>query len=300
MSDARSDSFASELPAAEHRAAVAGHRSSRRHRRSPVRWFAPLIGLLAAAALASVFWQPQSPSLTGHGTAASATAAESATAPLAASDKARYPIFAPNAPQPPLDASDAPIEVALRALIAGGAVTAILAPPDLVRSVVATVDNLPRRSLFSAKMPVRPAPGPFQTTFAATGLAIADANASRYAPYVRLLDGLDAAKLVALYRRHYPLFAQAYRDLGYPNGHFNDRLVEAIEIALNTPQVDPPLRVVQPKVHYEYVDRDLETLPAAQKLMLRMGPENAAIVRAKLAEFHALLTRNAADAVAAR
>jgi len=213
---------------------------------------------------------------------------------------ARYPILAPNAPQPPLDASDAPLEAGLRALASGGVLAAILEPRDFVRNVVATVDNLPRRSLFSAKMPVKPAAGPFQTTYAANGLAIADANAARYAPYVRLLESIDVAKLVALYRRHYPLFQQAYRELGYSNGHFNDRLVEAIEVALGTPPVEPPLRVVQPKVYYEFVDRSLETLPAAQKLMLRMGPENAAIVKARLVEIHAQLVRDAGGAVAAR
>jgi hypothetical protein len=234
------------------------------------------------------------------GQAAGTAAGESSTARAATGDAARYPILASNAPQPPIDASDAALEAGLRALLAGGALTAIVEPRDFVRNVVATLDNLPRRSLFAANMPVKPVPGPFQTTFAASGLAIADANAARYTAYVRVLELIDAAKLVALYERHYPLFEQAYRELGYPSGHFNDRLVEAIEVALATPQVAPPLRVVQPKVYYEYVDRGLETLPSAQKLMLRMGPENAAMVKARLIEIHALLTRHAAGPVGAR
>jgi len=299
MSEARSEPYVSDLSRADRLPSIEPEPSPRRGRRHPARWLAPLIGLLAAVALVSVFWQPRFGAPAVPGQAAGTTAGESTTARAATGDAARYPILASNAPQPPIDASDAALEAGLRALLAGGALAAILEPRDFVRNVVATVDNLPRRSLFSANMPVKPVPGPFQTTFATSGLAIADANAARYAAYVRVLERVDAAQLVALYERHYPLFEQAYRELGYPSGHFNDRLVEAIEVTLRTPRVDPPLRVVQPKVYYEYVDRGIETLPAAQKLMLRMGPENAAIVKAKLTEIHGLLTRHAAGAVGA-
>jgi hypothetical protein len=300
MSEARSEPYVSDLSHGDRLPSIEPSPSPRRGRRHPARWLAPLIGLLAAVALVSVFWQPRfgAPALPGQ--AGGPAAGASSTARAAPGDAARYPILASSAPQPPIDASDAALEAGLRALLAGGALTAIVEPRDFVRNVVATVDNLPRRSLFAANMPVKPVPGPFQTTFAASGLAIADANAARYTAYVRVLELVDAAKLVALYERHYPLFEQAYRELGYPSGHFNDRLVEAIEVALATPQVAPPLRVVQPKVYYEYVDRGLETLPSAQKLMLRMGPENAAMVKARLIEIHALLTRHAAGPVGAR
>lgn len=300
MSEARSEPYVSDLSRADRLPSIEPDPSPRRGRRHPARWLAPLIGLLAAVALVSVFWQPQFGAPAVPGQAGGPAAGERAIAPAATGDAARYPILASNAPQPPIDASDAALEAGLRALLAGGALAAILEPRDFVRNVVATVDNLPRRSLFSANMPVKPVPGPFQTTFATSGLAIADANAARYAAYVRVLELVDAAQLVALYERHYPLFEQAYRELGYPSGHFNDRLVEAIEVTLATPEVAPPLRVVQPKVYYEYVDRGLETLPSAQKLMLRMGPGNAATVKARLIEIHALLTRHAAGPVGAR
>ncbi|MGQ0653783.1 MAG: DUF3014 domain-containing protein [Betaproteobacteria bacterium] len=41
---------------------------------------------------------------------------------------------------------------------------------------------------------------------------------------------------------------------------------------------------MRPKVLYEFVDPDLETRSAGQKIMLRMGAENAAKVKAKLRE----------------
>jgi len=55
---------------------------------------------------------------------------------------------------------------------------------------------------------------------------------------------LDNHKLIAVYVEYYPLFQQAYDDLGYPSAYFNDRLVEVIDHLLETPDTkDPMLRV---------------------------------------------------------
>ena len=60
-------------------------------------------------------------------------------------------------------------------------------PKDLIRHVVITVDNLPRKSMRPQMWPVRPAAG----TFIATEGAIAPANAERYTPMVRALEAAD-------------------------------------------------------------------------------------------------------------
>jgi hypothetical protein len=41
---------------------------------------------------------------------------------------------------------------------------------------------------------------------------------------------------------------------------------------------------------YTYADASLEARPAGQKLLIRMGPENAQAVKAKLTEFRADIT----------
>jgi len=48
------------------------------------------------------------------------------------------------------------------------------------------------------------------------------ANDERYEAYMRLLSSVDAARLVGVYTRFYPVLQQAYRELGYPNTYFND------------------------------------------------------------------------------
>ena len=84
------------------------------------------------------------------------------------------------------------------------------------------------------------------------------------------MEAVEAKRLVAAYVRLYPLFQTAYQELGYPNGYFNDRLVQAIDDLLAAPDIAAP-RLVQPKVLYEFADADLEERSAGQKIMLRMG-----------------------------
>jgi hypothetical protein len=100
---------------------------------------------------------------------------------------------------------------------------------------------------------------------------------------------IDARKLVTVYVHFYPLFEQEYRELGYPSGHFNDRLIDAIDDLLQTPDVAAPLELVQPKVLYEFADPELESLSAGQKIMLRMGADNAVLIKSKLVEIRSLL-----------
>lgn len=161
-----------------------------------------------------------------------------------------------------------------------------------IRRVVATVDNLPREKLASRLLPVKPAAGMFRTAGKGESLIVSPENAARYAPYLELAAAIDSAKLVAVYAHFYPLFQQAYEDLGYPLGYFNDRLVEVIDHLLAAPEVPAQTKLVQPKVFYRYADPDLETRSAGQKILMRIGNENAARIKAKLRQIRSELTRS--------
>jgi hypothetical protein len=97
-------------------------------------------------------------------------------------------------------------------------------------------------------------------------------------------------RLAAVYFRFYPLFQKVYQDLGYPNGYFNDRLVQVIDVLLATPQMLGPIDLTRPNVMYIFADPSLESRPAGQKILIRMGPDNASIVKSKLAELRAIIT----------
>jgi len=198
---------------------------------------------------------------------------------------------APPKPLPALDESDGTLLAALAGVLGREAAGRFLVPERLVRNIVVTVDNLPRKTFAMRLSPLKPVGGLLATTGKEESLAIAPENAARYAPWVVLLEKVDAARLVAVYARAYPLFQQAYVELGYPDGHFNTRLVQVIDHLLAAPEPAAPLRLVVPHVLAEYAYPALEAESAGRKVLFRMGNANAARVKAKLRELRAALVR---------
>jgi hypothetical protein len=222
-----------------------------------------------------------------------------ASAPAPASTAIQHPIAqaapapASTAPLPALDASDGDVAAGLLALAGDGALEGLLRREQIIRRIVATVDALPRQSVSADILPVRTPKGAFLVDQAGDAITISPRNAERYAPYLRVLQAVDPSTLVAWYVRHYPLFQQAYRDLGYPKGYFNDRLVAAIDDMLAAPVPDGPVQLVQPKVFYRYADPGLEARSAGQKLLMRLGPADEAQVKSRLRVLRGLLTGTA-------
>jgi hypothetical protein len=185
-------------------------------------------------------------------------------------------------PLPALDHSDAALQATLAALVGTASARDLFRSDEIVRRIVVTIDNLPRKKLPMQLLPVKPAAGQFLTAPENGGAMIAAANEARYATYVALATSVDAKKLALAYASLYPLFQEQYRALGYPYGGFNDRVIAAIDDLIAAPEVDRPVRLVQPKVFYEYADPDLEALSAGQKIMVRIGPRNERTVKAWL------------------
>lgn len=187
----------------------------------------------------------------------------------------------PEKPLPTLDQSDARIGELIAGLVGKKAFESFVVPVQLIRRIVVTVDNLPRRIAPMRMRAVKPVPGHF-----APG---AD-NASRYDWHVKAFEALDARALVQAYRMFYPLFQSAYAEQGPAVVYFNDRLVEAIDDMLAAPELDGQPELVQPKVLYQYADPGLEGRSAGQKILMRLGAANAAKVKAKLREVRRELT----------
>jgi Protein of unknown function (DUF3014) len=194
------------------------------------------------------------------------------------------------APLPDLNDSDKPIGDALREAAGTTPVAQYLVPESVIRHLVVTVDNLPRQKVAVDRRPITPVPGNFLVNGDELHATLDSRNFQRYTPLVEVIRGTDMRRFAAVYLRFYPLFQQAYQDLGYPNGYFNDRLVKVIDVLLQTPQITGPIDLVRPNVMYVFADPTLEARPAGQKVLLRMGPDNAAVVKAKLTELRAILT----------
>lgn len=261
------------------------------------RWLMPVVLVVLAAAVAYGMYrlfashaEPPTPSAMPPVTSAPAAAAS-------AEPKVEFPLpgeapeAAMQAPAVPPEDALAAFSKALAAGFDGGALERFFGTESLVRRAVSTVDNLASDQLAIGSRAVRPTPGAFVVTGKGETLAIAPDNARRYDPFVRFVESLDTGRAVALYTAHYRLFQGEYRGQGSPGRYFNDRLVASIDHLLATPVVTGPIRLVQPKVQYRFADPALESLSAGQKALIRMGPEHAARVKAKLTAVRAELTR---------
>jgi hypothetical protein len=259
-------------------------------------WWALGAFVLAAAAGAWWWWQGRTPPPTppvvrtapAEQPPAEASQGQSAEHPIEAAPAAAA--AADTAPLPALAESDSALRSAIASLVGEEALVEFFQMTGIVARIVATVDNLPRGKVPTKIRPVRGPGGTFMVDGEADARTIGEANAARYAAHLRLLEAVDSGRLAAVYVRFYPLLQQAYRELGYPQGNFNDRLVAVIDHLLATPAIEGPIALVQPKVLYEFADPELEARSAGQKLLLRMGPANAARVKNRLREFRREIT----------
>ena len=267
--------------------------------------------LLALTGGGYLWWQGREPGASTRApvpAVAPVAVADSASSAVPAAPVIQHPIestasAAASAPAlPSLEQSDSVVARGLTELLGAKSVTAMLQTDAFVRRAAATLDNLGRVHAAPRLWPVIPTGGKFSVRRVDDAEFIAAANATRYAPFVSFVESVDAKRAAAWYVRLYPLFQQAYRELGYPNGYFNDRLVAVIDQLLATPEPVGPLAVHltevkgpipsdRPWVRYEFADPALEALPAGSKMLLRMGPENARRLKAKLAELRGAIAR---------
>lgn len=164
-----------------------------------------------------------------------------------------------------------------------------LANKNLIRRLTAAVVNIsegksPRKHL-SFLGPQKP----FSAAKKEGKLYLDPANYDRYNLIAEIISRLEAAKTIGLFKETYPLFQDAYRELGYPQGEFQAVLIHAIKELLLTPVVEGEVQLKEAVLSYWLVDDALEDLSEAQKHLLRMGPQNMRKVQKKLKEVALLL-----------
>jgi hypothetical protein len=237
-----------------------------------------LVGLVLGAGAA--WWWARGDRVTAPAPVTAATGSDTA---LPSSEEAPVAL-------PPLDQMDTFLRTLLATLSAHPDFARWLATDDLIRQMARSIDRISRGQSPASDLPVfRPA-----SDFAVTGPRnnpTVDADSyRRYDRLAAMVDSLDARAVADVYRTIYPRLDEAYRALGQTDSAVNQAAMVALQRLIDTPVPDGPVRLTAGRgATYAYADPQLERLSSAEKQLLRMGPENARLVQAKLREVKAAI-----------
>jgi hypothetical protein len=210
------------------------------------------------------------------------TATEQAVAPAATAKP--LPEAGETIDLPPLDETDAIVRELVARLSSHPTVAAWLTTDQLIRNFTVVVENISSGRTPAGHLgKVRPV-GSFQVREDRGGLWIDPRSYRRYDKYADAVSGLDARGAARLYATLRPRLVDGYRDLGHPDGNFDQALERAMIELLKTPIVEGDVALASRTVAYEFADPRLQSLSSAQRQFLRMGPRNVRLIQAKLRE----------------
>jgi hypothetical protein len=235
-----------------------------------------IIGAVIVLFIAGGAWwmsRSQQPSV-GNATPRAVTATE---API---EKAPEP---PGPPLPPLAEMDAFIRPLLSALSSRPELARWLATDDLVRQLAMAIDQAAAGGSPARDFKVIAPETPFMARGTGAERTIDPAGYRRYDGLVATVTSIDAEAAAKAYRTIRPRLNEAYRSLGHPEGDVDRALANALDILLDTPIVESPVRVVADgSGRWAYADPELEELTPTQKQIVRLGPRHSEAVLAWL------------------
>jgi len=193
-------------------------------------------------------------------------------------------------PLPTLNESDAVVVAKIDEYLSDS-VMSLMVTDDVIRRGVVFVDNLAKGKVAKKHTPVVQPEEKFSVNEGDI-LTINPNSYERYTPYVKIFTSMSAAQAVRMYEEYKPLINNAYSEIGYGDDEFNQTLIDAIDLLLDTPEPEGDLPLLRGSVTYQYAFSEWEQLPDAQKQLLRMGPENMKKVKAALRNIKTQLENN--------
>ncbi len=185
-------------------------------------------------------------------------------------------------PLPSLTESDEFVHNKTVVIADGMKIEPLLVEENIVRHFVVFVDNLAQGEVARKVSPLKAPNRAFTVSDITNKTYLNPDSYHRYDLYANFIANLDEEQLSATYKELTPLLSEAFEELGYSEMTFNQRMDEAIDIMLDAPIIEQPIELDGVSVNYQFVDPQLEALPNAQKLLVRMGPENTKKVKAAL------------------
>jgi len=185
-------------------------------------------------------------------------------------------------PLPKLDESDEDIRDALADIPLGNAGQQYLMSSNVIERGTSIIYLLMQGEVPYKLLPIARPKEAFPIADDGTQVVVSADGFARYDALAQWLMSLDVEALAAALARFTPLFKEAWSYYGEEAEAFDFAVVSALDMIANTPDVDlAGARLVRKEAVWLYEDPDIEGLSALQKQVLRMGPDNAAIVKDK-------------------
>ena len=114
----------------------------------------------------------------------------------------------------------------------------------------------------------------FKTEASGIDEVTAEENYQRMTLLINTVTSIEASTLARYYQEWLPLLEKAYREQGKPDT-FNQRFMQTISQVLAVNNLEQQPALIRPSVLYQFENPEYEDATDVEKLLWRMGPDNA-------------------------
>ena len=254
-----------------------------------------LLVIAGGVVLLTGIWPPEEES-----PAPPVTAAPPAPPPAPEITELEEPVVEPPAPPPAppapveeplprLEESDDAVRDAVADIPLGTAGQQYLIPGNIIERSASVVYLMAQGEVPYKLLPVSRPKAAFPISDDGTQVVTDPAGFERYDALTQWLQSLDLESLLSSLEWFIPLFREAWSYYGEDPAAFDMAVVMTLDLVIATPEVDlSEARLIRKEAVWIFEDPAIEGLAPIQKQVLRMGPENAEIVKAKATEARGL------------
>jgi hypothetical protein len=192
-------------------------------------------------------------------------------------------------PLPSLQESDSTVRDALADVPLGTAGQQFLLPSNIIERTTSVVYLLAEGEVPYKLLPIARPKAAYPVSDDGLQVTAAPEGHARYGALAAWIQSLDIGSLLAAVDWLLPLFREAWSFYGESESSFDQAVLSALDLIIYTPEVETSdARLFRKEAVWLYEDPTLEALPPIQKQLLRMGPANAATIKAKAREAQSL------------
>lgn len=192
-------------------------------------------------------------------------------------------------PLPRLEESDDAVRDAVGDIPLGTAGQQYLIPGNIIERSASLIYLMAQGDVPYKLLPVSRPKAAFPIRDDGTQVVTDPAGFERYDALTQWLQSLDLESLLSSLEWFIPLFREAWSYYGEDPAAFDMAVVITLDLVIATPEIDlSEARLIRKEAVWIFEDPAIEGLAPIQKQVLRMGPENAKILKAKAAEARGL------------